>query len=595
MSESVGQGEGLLLPVAVAAGAEPISPTKLTAVRKLVWPEYLKEGDVLRWFQQGFEWSGYEGSGFGLLQRKGGPCGVLAAVQAFVVWDLLFGRGSPTVSTPLSGLKLSDKERRWALARALALILWRAAVGGERGATEGKLCGEAMAVDSKKPTIRLVVRTSSGAPLSAATPASELRVLRFDSMAAAARFLAGDDGGAGGDGSGGWSGESGVGGGSDGSGGGGASGKEREGKEAEAEAEEGKESEMKEEEEKAESGGEGGPWSGSLSSGVALLVYSLVLTRGVDNCVKDMDDPGTCLTCNFGQCEQSLLNLLLIGRATANVHDGDKVMGGESGGKGGGLGRGGGGGGGGGGGSADSASGKGTDSSDDDKIVFRGVDCPPLIGFLSHLEALRYVQVGNFLKHPIAPIWVVGSQSHYTLLFSEDAAASAVSWRGVVMQACKRAFAGPDPTEQGFIVCSRDVLDAAVATFVEAVGVERAAAQERSDGVTAAAAAAERRKARQQREGKGEEGMSGRDDGFEGKEEASLTKGKEREFEISQARLSDLRSRLDNGSGIVLFAEFVQAMANEYCDFIGVAGESWRSCKVGAGKHLFGVEKIFFS
>jgi len=42
------------------------------------------------------------------------------------------------------------------------------------------------------------------------------------------------------------------------------------------------------------------------------------------------------------------------------------------------------------------------------------------VGYLTHLEALRYCQVGNFLKVPAFPIWVLGSTSHFTVLFSLD-------------------------------------------------------------------------------------------------------------------------------------------------------------------------------
>lgn len=30
---------------------------------------------------------------FGLVQKKGGPCGVLAAIQSFVLLELIFGSG----------------------------------------------------------------------------------------------------------------------------------------------------------------------------------------------------------------------------------------------------------------------------------------------------------------------------------------------------------------------------------------------------------------------------------------------------------------------------------------------------------------------
>lgn len=37
------------------------------------------------WREQGFYFCGFEGLRYGLVQAEGGPCGVLAAVQAFLL------------------------------------------------------------------------------------------------------------------------------------------------------------------------------------------------------------------------------------------------------------------------------------------------------------------------------------------------------------------------------------------------------------------------------------------------------------------------------------------------------------------------------
>jgi hypothetical protein len=42
-------------------------------------------------------------------------------------------------------------------------------------------------------------------------------------------------------------------------------------------------------------------------------------------------------------------------------------------------------------------------------------------GFLTLMEAFEYLQVGSHLKHPSRPVWVVCSESHYSVLFSADA------------------------------------------------------------------------------------------------------------------------------------------------------------------------------
>lgn len=50
----------------------------------------------------------------------------------------------------------------------------------------------------------------------------------------------------------------------------------------------------------------------------------------------------------------------------------------------------------------------------------RGVDKQNPIGFLALLEYLRYCEVGTFLKSPSHPIWVLGSETHLTVLFSTE-------------------------------------------------------------------------------------------------------------------------------------------------------------------------------
>lgn len=64
----------------------------------------------------------------------------------------------------------------------------------------------------------------------------------------------------------------------------------------------------------------------------------------------------------FGHCNQDLINLLLTGKATSNVMDGEMIMG------------------------DDAASGGGY-------LSIRGVAQRSVIGYLTHLEALRYCQV----------------------------------------------------------------------------------------------------------------------------------------------------------------------------------------------------------
>lgn len=113
------------------------------------------------------------------------------------------------------------------------------------------------------------------------------------------------------------------------------------------------------------------------------FVVSLVASRGIETVLDDMDDPSTPLISRFGHCSQELLNLVLIGRATSNVFDGTHDLG-------------------------------------DGAMLLRGVTedvYDVQVGLLSELESLRYVTVGSRYKNPTNPVWIIGSPSHYTMLF----------------------------------------------------------------------------------------------------------------------------------------------------------------------------------
>ncbi|EER17086.1 conserved hypothetical protein [Perkinsus marinus ATCC 50983] len=114
-------------------------------------------------------------------------------------------------------------------------------------------------------------------------------------------------------------------------------------------------------------------------------VLSLILTRGGPAvCRSDMDDPSSVLVGMFGHCSQELVNLCLLGRCVSNVFDGEESMGGG--------------------------------------MMLRGVpvEVPVVVGYITELEALRYVTVGSQYKNPLLPFWVIGSPNHYTLLYSRN-------------------------------------------------------------------------------------------------------------------------------------------------------------------------------
>jgi hypothetical protein len=148
--------------------------------------------------------------------------------------------------------------------------------------------------------------------------------------------------------------------------------------------------------------------------GVMLLVMSVVASRGKHVIESEFDDPvGAKLTSQFGHCGQELINLLLTGQAVSNVFDNTLKPSGD--------------------------------------LVLRGIQSQPTIGYLSQLEAMRYCEVGSFYKSPRFPIWVVGSASHFTVLFGQ-ATSLKESKSDMLLEQCRRAFKGVEGGEEhGFI------------------------------------------------------------------------------------------------------------------------------------------------
>ena len=158
---------------------------------------------------------------------------------------------------------------------------------------------------------------------------------------------------------------------------------------------------------------------GSLSSwysafGCILFLMSLILCRGLEKVKTDMDDPHNTLLGQFGHCSQDLINLLLSGRATSNVIDGEISLG-------------------------------------DSGLSVKGINKKANIGYLTHLEALRYCTVGDFYKIPQYPIWIVGSSSHFTVFFSLDSKINEESKSEKLLSSLQRCFRSIDSQECGYI------------------------------------------------------------------------------------------------------------------------------------------------
>ena len=85
------------------------------------------------WVHQGFFYTKEEDLTFGLIQTDGGPCGAVAAVQAYVLRDLLYGTASP----PTSDAPESFKVRERAPGRAKRAYAFQREMNGSERATSG--------------------------------------------------------------------------------------------------------------------------------------------------------------------------------------------------------------------------------------------------------------------------------------------------------------------------------------------------------------------------------------------------------------------------------------------------------------------------
>lgn len=153
--------------------------------------------------------------------------------------------------------------------------------------------------------------------------------------------------------------------------------------------------------------------------GILLLLYTVMCTKGVSEICFEMSDPTEpMIDSTYGYGSQSLINLMLTGRAVSHVWDHDQDISG---------------------------------------LKLRGIDKQNVVGFLTLLEHLRYCEVGTFLKSPSHSIWVLGSDTHLTVLFSTEK--RLVSPETPSEQA-RRIFKRFDPEGNNFIAANllQDVL-----------------------------------------------------------------------------------------------------------------------------------------
>ncbi|XP_050068943.1 ubiquitin carboxyl-terminal hydrolase MINDY-3 homolog [Anopheles maculipalpis] len=153
--------------------------------------------------------------------------------------------------------------------------------------------------------------------------------------------------------------------------------------------------------------------------GVLLLLYTVLQTKGLEHILSEMCEPNESLIHDtYGCGSQALINLMLTGRAVPHVWDNDEFV---------------------------------------DGIMLKGINQQSDIGFITVMEQLQYCTVGYFYKNPKNPVWVMGSDTHLTVLFSHEKRLASPETPG---ERARRIFRQFDPDETNFIPCSllEDVL-----------------------------------------------------------------------------------------------------------------------------------------
>jgi len=273
--------------------------SQLHDLKTLIWGTKPVEPDVFKRWSQGFRWSADQPKA--LVQDFGGPCSIIAPVQAFFLRNLLFAENKSN-NLPLNirdpQVAISEEEKQKVFVSALVQIL--------------KQCSNSSwCVAYLDPSTN-----SDGSSTTSPTFSylhESLKVLRCDTIAELEEKLL----------------------------------------------------------QKYDSLFE--------PTGVLLFLYSAVLSRGVELVRSEHNNPDSMIDPLHGHGEQSMLNLILTGKAVPNVFDGDQDFSG---------------------------------------LILQGISGPCEIGFLSYMETLRYIKVGDKLKRPNYPLWVVGSESHFSVVFT---------------------------------------------------------------------------------------------------------------------------------------------------------------------------------
>ncbi|KAL1023122.1 hypothetical protein UPYG_G00036660 [Umbra pygmaea] len=279
--------------------SEPMDQLTASALKELILGSSSRFS--VEWMSQSLTFSDIPDLRYGIVQKKGGPCGVLASVQACVLQKLLFEETGDDAG-PHSGLRPSSSTRTRCLMLAIADILWRA--GDGKKAT--------LAITSQKNNF-----TSPG-QLRSEGVLEKITCILVDNVKDLQLLVA-------------------------------------------------------QHIQQFESG----------ALGCLLLAISAILCRTIDRVKEDMDVPSTTLIGAHGYCTQELVNLLLCGRAVSNVFNNNMEL----------------------------------DSGNGNMTLLKGISSRSNIGLLSLFEHYNICKVGSNLKTPTFPIWVVCSESHFSVLF----------------------------------------------------------------------------------------------------------------------------------------------------------------------------------
>ncbi|KAJ1334892.1 hypothetical protein BSLG_008046 [Batrachochytrium salamandrivorans] len=104
-----------------------ISPHQAGELRRLLFSPDQARGRMWfgdGWRNKGFVFQDKPHLGYGLVQTKGGPCGLLAATQALVVKNLIYAKEFSAIRS--NRLRPTQTQSRLALVQALAEMIWQA-------------------------------------------------------------------------------------------------------------------------------------------------------------------------------------------------------------------------------------------------------------------------------------------------------------------------------------------------------------------------------------------------------------------------------------------------------------------------------------